>query len=212
MEATSVLSFFWAIHNANKMVVRLKHATEIGFWEKHLHNWPKDIFLAVSLSCTKLWGFAEYDSLNKTGNWLMCIRDWHFDIETSPFRDFCQFFRVSVSVSENLVSEKKSQFRKIWSRKKVSVSVSESLVSTRKSRLRKIWSQKKSLGFSFREFGLWKKFRFRKIWSRKKVLVLVSENLISEKKKTNNNKDTRPSKQRKSLFWIMIFFCFTPIY
>ena len=58
------------------------------------------------------------------------------DIEKSQFRsrDFCQFLegfgigfgefglgkKVSVSVSENLVSEKKSpfQFRKIWYRKK----------------------------------------------------------------------------------------------
>ena len=58
---------------------------------------------------------------------------------------FAKFLRVSVSVSKNLVSEKKSRFRfrkiwsrkksigfgfgKIWSRKKVSVSVSENLVS-----------------------------------------------------------------------------------
>ena len=58
---------------------------------------------------------------------------------------FANFLRVSVSVSENLVSEKKSRYRfqkmwyrkksigfgfgKIWSRKKVSVSVSENLVS-----------------------------------------------------------------------------------
>ena len=42
------------------------------------------------------------------------------------FETFANFLRVSVSVSENLVSEKKSRyrFRKIWYRKKVSVSVS----------------------------------------------------------------------------------------
>ena len=41
------------------------------------------------------------------------------------FETFANFFRVSVSVSENLVSEKKSRywFRKIWYRKKVLVSV-----------------------------------------------------------------------------------------
>ena len=63
---------------------------------------------------------------------------------TFRFRDFCQFFKgfglgfgefgfgkkVSVSVSENLASEKKSQFWRIWSRKKVSVS--ENLVSKKK--------------------------------------------------------------------------------
>ena len=58
---------------------------------------------------------------------------------------FAKFLRVSVSVSKNLVSQKKSRFRfrkiwsqeksigfgfgKIWSRKKVSVLVSENLVS-----------------------------------------------------------------------------------
>ena len=36
---------------------------------------------------------------------------------------------ANFSVSENLVSEKKSQFQKIWSRKKVSVSVLENFVS-----------------------------------------------------------------------------------
>ena len=42
--------------------------------------------------------------------------------------------KVSVSVSKNLVSEKKSRYRyrKIWSRKKVSVLVSNILVSDKK--------------------------------------------------------------------------------
>ena len=72
---------------------------------------------------------------------------------------FANFWRVSVLVSENLVSGKKSRF---W--------------------FRKIWSQKKIMGFGYREFGLEKrisfgkfgiekkKFRFRKIWYRKKSL------------------------------------------
>ena len=63
-------------------------------------------------------------------------RDWHFGFETSRFRNFCQFFegigfgfgkfgigkKVSVSVSENLVSEKKSRYRfrsKFWYRHSV---------------------------------------------------------------------------------------------
>ena len=78
-----------------------------------------------------------------------------------------------VSVSENLVSERKSRFRfrkiwsrkkslgfgfgKIWSRKKVLVSVSENLVSEKKSRFRKIWYRKKSLVIGFRKFGIRKK-------------------------------------------------------
>ena len=59
---------------------------------------------------------------------------------------FAKFLRVSISVSKNLVSEKKSLgfgFGKIWSRKKVSVSVSE------------IWCRKKSLGIGFgQNFGI----------------------------------------------------------
>ena len=73
----------------------------------------------------------------------MSSRDWHFGFETSRFRDFCQCFdgfgefgigkKVSVSVSKDLVSKKKSRFRyqRIWSRKKVSVS--ENLVSKKVS-------------------------------------------------------------------------------
>ena len=50
------------------------------------------------------------------------------------FETFAKSLRVSVSVSENLVSEKSLGFgfEKIWSRKKVSVSVSENLVSEKK--------------------------------------------------------------------------------
>ena len=87
-------------------------------------------------------------------------RDWHFGFETSRFRNFCQFFegfgigfgkfgigkKVSVSFSENLVSEKK-----------VSVSVSENLVSEKKYRyrFRKIWYRKKSLGIGIGQtFGI----------------------------------------------------------
>ena len=60
---------------------------------------------------------------------------------------FAKFLRVSVSVSKNLVSEKKSRFR-----------------------FRKNLVSEKSLGFGTGEFGLRKKFRFRKIWYRKKGL------------------------------------------
>ena len=81
---------------------------------------------------------------------------------------FAKFLRVSVSVSKNLFSEKKSRFRKnLVSEKslgfgkfglgrKVSVSVSENLVSQKKY-----------------------PFRFRSIWSRKKVSVSVSEKKVS---------------------------------
>merc|ERR1712105_384152 len=79
---------------------------------------------------------------------------------------FANFLVVSVSVSENLVSKKKSRYRyrKIWSRKKVSVSVSTNLVSLEKSRYRyrKIWSRKKSFGIGLRKFGLGKKVTKKK--------------------------------------------------
>ena len=59
------------------------------------------------------------------------------------FETFANFFRVSVSVLENLVSEKSLGFGfgKFGLGKKVSVSVSENLVSETKFwfRFRKIW-------------------------------------------------------------------------
>ena len=74
------------------------------------------------------------------------------------FETFANFLKVSVSVLENLVSEKKSRFRfqnnlvsekslgfgfvKFGFGKKVSVSVSENFGLGKKSRFRKIWSRK----------------------------------------------------------------------
>ena len=77
-----------------------------------------------------------------------------FGLET-----FANFWRVSVSVSENLVSEKilGFGFGEFSLGKKVSVSVSENLVSGKKSRFwfRKIWYWKKSLGICFgQNFGI----------------------------------------------------------
>ena len=77
------------------------------------------------------------------------------------FQTFAKSLRVSVSVSENLVSEKKSWFRfrkNLVSEKSIGfgefglgkkVSFSENLVS------------EKSIGFSFRKFGFRKKSRYR---------------------------------------------------
>ena len=65
------------------------------------------------------------------------------------FETFANFWRVSVSVSENLVSNKKSRFRKIWPRRK-------------------------SLGFG--KFGLGKisRYRFRsKFWYRHSVHTMI---------------------------------------
>ena len=84
---------------------------------------------------------------------------------------FAKFLRVSVSVSKNLVSEKKYRFRK-------------NLVSEKKSRFRENLVSEKSLGFGFGKFGSGKKslgFGFGKFGLGKKVSVSVSEKLVSEK-------------------------------
>ena len=102
---------------------------------------------------------------------------------------FAKFLRVSVSVSKNLVSEKKSRFRfrknlvsekslgfgfgKFGLGRKVSVSVSEKfglgkkslfrfrkIWSWEKTQFRIIWSQKKSFCFNFEEFSLGKKSQY----------------------------------------------------
>ena len=92
------------------------------------------------------------------------VYDPEFDISVSRLpglETFAIFLVVSVSVSENLVSEKKSR-----------------------SRYRKIWSRKKSLGIGIGKFGLVKKVSVlvsENLVSEKKVSVSVSENLDSDK-------------------------------
>ena len=114
------------------------------------------------------------------------------------FETFAKSLRVSVSVSENLVSEKKSRFRfrknlvsekslgfgfgKFGLGRKVSVSVSEKFGLGKKSRFRfqKIWYHKKSLGIGFGQiFGIviqWSWFHsnwyFQPIMSVKTLLTL----------------------------------------
>ena len=104
-------------------------------------------------------------------------RDWHFGFET-----FAKPLRVSVS--ENLVSEKKSrfQFRKTLVSEKSLGFGFWKFGFKKKSRFRKNLVLEKSLGFSFGKFGLrrkvsasekfgfGKKSRFRKIWSREKSI------------------------------------------
>merc|ERR1711973_602353 len=97
------------------------------------------ILHGIACHCIVLHGIAWYCMVSE------------IDISVSKllgFETFANFLRVSVSVSENLVSEKK-----------VSVSVSENLVSEKKSRYRfqKIWYRKKSLGIGFRKFSIGKK-------------------------------------------------------
>ena len=73
------------------------------------------------------------------------------------FETFANFLRVSVSVSENLVSEKILGFGFGEFSLGKKVSVSENLVSGKKSRFwfRKIWYWKKSLSICFgQNFGI----------------------------------------------------------
>ena len=128
----------------------------------------------------KIFGEGEYHFFRrrrKTGkkekrNWKRSLQNLSrilkshgvgFGLET-----FANLWRVLVSVSENLVSDKKSQFlfRKIWSRQK-------------KYQYRRIWSWKKSLGFDFGESGLGKKASvsenkgsgFQAAWPQKLFLI-----------------------------------------
>ena len=81
---------------------------------------------------------------------------------------FAKFLQASVSVSENLVSEKSLGLGFEESGLGKKVSVLKNLVSEKKSRFRRIWSRKKvsvsdnlvsekSFGFGFGKFGLGKK-------------------------------------------------------
>ena len=92
------------------------------------------------------------------------------------------------SVSYSIVSLYSSSLSKASApsfgiRKKVSVSVSENLVSEKKSRFRfqNFWSRKKSIGFGIGIFGIGKKslgIGFGKFVIGKKVLVLVSVKIL----------------------------------
>ena len=119
------------------------------------------------------------------------------------FKTFANFLKVSVSVSENLVSEKNLGFG-----------------------FGKFGFQK-SPGFGLRKFGLgkkswlrfWKieyrkKFQFRKVRSPKKILDFgfrFQKTWSQKRKNQNDKKETRPSKQCKSHLYCNLF-CFVPIY
>ena len=73
------------------------------------------------------------------------------DIEKSRSRDFCQLLEGFVIG----FGEFSLGFGNFGLGKKVSVSVLENLVSEKKSRFRKIWYRKKCLGIGFgRNFGI----------------------------------------------------------
>ena len=78
-------------------------------------------------------------------------RDRHFGFETSRFRDYCQFFEGFGFREFVLGKSLGFGYREFGLGKKVSIS--ENLVSEKKSRFQfwKVWCQKKSLGFG--EFG-----------------------------------------------------------
>ena len=94
----------------------------------------------LSLADILFWAMKPYTKVEIELFWIK--GGLYFDIR---FGEFGLGKKVSVLVSEDLVSEKNYGFRlqRIWSRKK--------------NQFRKIWYRKK-------------KFRFRKIWYRKKSL------------------------------------------
>ena len=118
------------------------------------------------------------------------------------FKTFANSFRVLVSVSKNLVLEKKSWFRF------------------------QEFAFEKSLGFSFRKFGLGKKVSVSVLenlvskelsfgkFGLKKVSILVSgfRKLYLRKEKIKMTRKNLHQVNSANLISILIFFCFVPIY
>ena len=194
-------------------VTNIRYVQRLQHWHWHWRSIPEDE--GKYLKKENIFFLEEKKTRGKGGKYLEKISQGYWEVSVSVsvsrllpifggfryqfwriwsrkkslgfgFGEFGLGKKVSVSVSENLVSEKSLGFgfgkfgirkkvsvsEKIGLGKKVSVSVSENLVSEKKYRFRfrKIWYWKKSLGIGF-----------GKIWYRKKVSVLVSENLVSEK-------------------------------
>ena len=123
------------------------------------------------------WGLAanSLEHLAKLAKLATAVtRDWHFGFETSRFRNFCQIFE-GFGFGKFGFGKKSLGFgfKKNWSRKKVSVSVSEYLVSEKRFRFRfqKNLVSEKSLGLGFGKFGLGKE----KIQITRTVLAMMSQ-------------------------------------
>ena len=121
------------------------------------------------------------------------IRVWHFDFQTSRFRNFsncCDSIGIGFEICWYL-KKYRYQFRKKLVSKKVSVSVSKNLGIKKVSvSVSKIFGIEKSIGIGFVKFWYRKKYRYRyrkkigigksigfgieKIWYRKKVSDSVS--------------------------------------
>ena len=129
----------------------------------HTFMWSEPIAQAVGYTAPpfKVGDYGLFTSIHVLCNGgVMKYPECDISVSRLPGLETFANFLV-VSVSENMVSKKKSRYRyrKIWSRKKslgigidkfglvrkVSVSVSENLVSEKKSRYRsqKIWFRKK---------------------------------------------------------------------
>ena len=90
--------------------------------KKNIFLWPKLVSQAYFCSDWEyIWSMT------------VVLRDWHFDFETSPLLDFCQFFE-GFGFREFGLGKKKYQFG-----------------------FRIIWSREKSFGFVVRKFGIGKK-------------------------------------------------------
>merc|ERR1712034_69422 len=86
---------------------------------------------------------------------------FRYQIFRNRYRDFFSETKFSETETETFfpIPSFPKPIPRLFFRKKVSVSVSENLVSEKKSqfRFRKIWFRKKSLGIGFGKFGIGKK-------------------------------------------------------
>ena len=107
------------------------------------------------------------------------LRSFGFGLQTFP--NFLEGF--DIGFREFGLGEKSPfWFWRIWSRKKISVSVSENLVSEKKSwfRFQRIWSRKKSLGFREFGFGFGQNFGIVIQWTALRSLYLFVINIVKK--------------------------------
>ena len=98
-------------------------------------------------------------------------------ISVSVSKNLVSEKKVSVSVSENLVLEKKYRFRRNLVSEKVAVSVSKNLILEKKYRFRRNQVSEKSCSFGFQKFDIGKKYWYwfrSKYWYRHSVTETLS--------------------------------------
>ena len=157
----------WHLHHRHNLGSELFDGNEYEVSALHLTTSS-----IAQLNVTHFLSFSFYAFLSK--GWLVIVIYWsnfhgclpEIDISVSKllgFETFANFLKVSVSVSENLVSEKKSRFR-----------------------FRKNLVSEKCLGFGFGKFGFGKKVSVSvsEKFGLRKSLGFGFGNLVSEKKKS----------------------------